>query len=598
MPSRWQSDAAPSHSSPSAEDVRIELERILDSPEFRSTPRRRKLLKYLIEELLAGRDKALKGYTIATVVFGRDDSFDPQTDPVVRLEARRLRHDLNSYYVSAGRDDHLRITIPKGQYAPVIEWSGEGGGIPAAALAAPAPVGGEKNSVAPAAPANGFSFRAIASASIIFVIVMSVGLVSVYRRQVQLNETEVRGPALTVLPFATYGLSKDQAVLGRGIADELLIGLSRFPDFRLYMPTATALQADDPIEVGSRLGLTYVLDGSIQSEPEADIVRISARLTDVETRRIIWMGKYDRSLSLGSLLAMQDEISASVATVLGQPYGIIRTDESRKITMESSPTMTSYQCVLQAYIYRRTLTADAYKPALACLEQAVAQDPSYAEAWAMLGWLQMDAGRFGWVSDGNIAGAYTRGLATASRAISLDQNNILALTALSSIHHYMGNFQDSERLQRRALALNPNDPDTAAQLGWRLAVRGRFDEGVPLLQQALKRTVNSPGWYFHLIAINQYLHGEYEAMLKTAQASTVDGSGMSWSFVAIAEGALGNQDAAREALAKTERISPLLAKQPVTVYRRHQATDTIVNALVAGLRQAGWKEPVEISTSP
>ena len=54
-------------------------------------------------------------------VFGRDDSFDPQTDPVVRLEARRLRRALEHYYLTAGRDDPIRIEIPKGGYAPVCE---------------------------------------------------------------------------------------------------------------------------------------------------------------------------------------------------------------------------------------------------------------------------------------------------------------------------------------------------------------------------------------------------------------------------------------------------------------------------------------------
>lgn len=106
---------------PRKEAVLAELQRILDSTDFRSTPRRRQLLNYLIGELLAGRENGLKGYTIATVVFGRDENFDPQTDPIVRTEARRLRHDLDSYYVSAGRNNPLRITIPKGQYIPVVE---------------------------------------------------------------------------------------------------------------------------------------------------------------------------------------------------------------------------------------------------------------------------------------------------------------------------------------------------------------------------------------------------------------------------------------------------------------------------------------------
>lgn len=76
------------------------------------------MLTFLIEEALAGRADTLKGYAIGLAVFGRDENFDPQSDPIVRLEARRLRHDLDSYYIAEGARNPIRISIPKGQYAP------------------------------------------------------------------------------------------------------------------------------------------------------------------------------------------------------------------------------------------------------------------------------------------------------------------------------------------------------------------------------------------------------------------------------------------------------------------------------------------------
>ena len=95
-------------SAPTPADVLEQMERVLASPTV--SHRRRDLLRYLLEETLAGRADRLKGFTIALAVFGRDDSFDPSSDPVVRLEARRLRGDLDSYYVDAGsRDPGLRL---------------------------------------------------------------------------------------------------------------------------------------------------------------------------------------------------------------------------------------------------------------------------------------------------------------------------------------------------------------------------------------------------------------------------------------------------------------------------------------------------------
>jgi hypothetical protein len=102
---------------PSADQVRVQLQRILDSTELQGSARRRALLEYLVKETLADRTGELKGYSVALDVFGRGDGFDPSSDPVVRLEAGRLRRSLDTYYANTGRLDALRITIPKGAYA-------------------------------------------------------------------------------------------------------------------------------------------------------------------------------------------------------------------------------------------------------------------------------------------------------------------------------------------------------------------------------------------------------------------------------------------------------------------------------------------------
>ena len=88
--------------SPSPEAVRGQLDRILASGEFVAPDRLKSFLRFAVEETLAGRAERLKAYTIAVDVFGRDKSFDPQTDPVVRMEAGKLRRRLERYYLGAG----------------------------------------------------------------------------------------------------------------------------------------------------------------------------------------------------------------------------------------------------------------------------------------------------------------------------------------------------------------------------------------------------------------------------------------------------------------------------------------------------------------
>lgn len=129
---------------PDADACRAQLARILDSADFVATDRDRRFLAYVVEESLAGRAARIKAYSIATEVFGRDASFDPQSDPIVRVEAGHLRRALERYYLGAGREDPVEITIPKGGYVPVFA----GRVAPPAVETTPAPA------VAPPAPAR------------------------------------------------------------------------------------------------------------------------------------------------------------------------------------------------------------------------------------------------------------------------------------------------------------------------------------------------------------------------------------------------------------------------------------------------------------
>ena len=113
------SDLVKAHRPPCPEDVRAQLERIVTSREFPTAGRGAAFLTYIVEEVLAGRTDRIKGYAIALEVFRRDQHFT-QEDPVVRIEAGRLRRALERYYLVAGQNDPVRIDVPKGGYIPVF----------------------------------------------------------------------------------------------------------------------------------------------------------------------------------------------------------------------------------------------------------------------------------------------------------------------------------------------------------------------------------------------------------------------------------------------------------------------------------------------
>jgi hypothetical protein len=98
------------------------MDRILHSGPFRQSQRRQRFLEYLVNETMAGRGERLKGYNVAMEVFDRPETFDPVLDPVVRIEAARLREKLREYYGADGQTDPILIDLPKGSYTPQIEF--------------------------------------------------------------------------------------------------------------------------------------------------------------------------------------------------------------------------------------------------------------------------------------------------------------------------------------------------------------------------------------------------------------------------------------------------------------------------------------------
>ena len=103
---------------PADDEVRRQLARILDSAAFRGALRLTHFLAFIVETTLAGKATTIKAYTIAVEALGRSSAFDPQADPIVRVEAGRLRTALARYYAGPGCSDPLTIEVPRGRYVP------------------------------------------------------------------------------------------------------------------------------------------------------------------------------------------------------------------------------------------------------------------------------------------------------------------------------------------------------------------------------------------------------------------------------------------------------------------------------------------------
>ena len=365
----------------------------------------------------------------------------------------------------------------------------------------------------------------------------------------------------------------------------------RFADFKLYSVPASLRQnaAADLADVGRSLAVAYVIKGSVRSD--AGLVRVSAQLVDAKTGQVLWSETYDRGLTPDSLLGVQEDLAGQLATRLAQPYGVIREVVTARFHKKRPQTLFAYECVLRAYTYRSTFSRDLYAPTRACLEQAVRLDPEYAEAFALLGWLHLDAARYRFVPESDASAEMDQARIFAERAAALAPKQPVSLQALAAVSYYRGEFDRAEKLQREALALNPNDPEALAQLGWRLAFRGRWDEGLGYLRRAIERSPAPPAWYHTSLAMHAYLEGNYTEALVEAEQTRITFSGIDLALYAMTQAALGNQDEAEKGLDEMAARVPHFARDPAAALRIHHIDEPIIDRLVDGLRKAGWKEP-------
>ncbi|MFT5730375.1 MAG: hypothetical protein ACI8PB_004555 [Desulforhopalus sp.] len=103
------------------ETVRGQVARIIQSSRFNCSEKQKRFLQFIVDETFGGRTTQLKAYTVAIAVYDRPSTFDPQSDPIVRVEAGRLRRALKNYYLSSDGEDLVSITIPKGGYIPLFK---------------------------------------------------------------------------------------------------------------------------------------------------------------------------------------------------------------------------------------------------------------------------------------------------------------------------------------------------------------------------------------------------------------------------------------------------------------------------------------------
>ena len=396
-----------------AQLIREELERVLSSTSFVRSARPSKLLRFLVECHLRGRDDELKESLIAVEVFGKRPDYDPKLDSTVRSEAVRLRARLDKYYSTDGSENPFVIVVPKGGYVPRC--------LPRAA----------------ATPRR-------TNAKLAWLVAGLLGLVALATLVAIRWTLSHKVPIpLAVIPLVDLSTDSVNESFVDGLTDEIIRQASTVPGMTVRSRISSYALKGRPRtarEAASQLNVEYIVEGSV-AHSGAD-VRITTQLVRLRDDVTLWTGTFNREVT--DVLAIQREISRGIVNALQLKLGL---------------GLRRYDT--DAYdLYLRALAAGNVRfpgddDVIGLFEQAIGKDPSIAPAYAGLA-VAYAYRSFQSPIDPHRAETLEKMRAAAERAIQLDRLLAEAHSAQGTAYARDGRWDLAERSFRRAIEIDPS----------------------------------------------------------------------------------------------------------------------------------------------
>jgi adenylate cyclase len=527
--------ASGGHSSLSETAVRKQLRRILAIPEFQRSPMLRDFLNFIVGKTLAGQAREIKAYTVAIQVLGRRADFDAGKDPIVRILAGRLRRVLERYYLTQGRQDPVRIDIPKGAYVPRFQ---------------------EIRRDEPSSAADPVLARPA-------------------------------GPAVAVMPLLNLTGDRQQEFFTDGLAEELTSELARYQDLKVIAYQSTLHwkgKGHDVREVGRDLGVRFLVEGSVRKA--AKTVKIAIHLIDALNGQSLWGEQYCRELKADTLIALQEEIARQVVARMGDLYGVIPQTLSRESRKKPPEALETYEAILRFYHHITIMSPQTFAESLMALEQAVDRDPESGLAWSLLAFLCTESYS---LQLGPMDSPLERAWLAAHKGTVQEPENQVVRAAQAHVHFFRNERELFLSEAEAALALNPNAPVPIAFLGWLLALYGEWERGLAILKKGMELNPHYPGWLHMAPFFNLYLQERYEEADQEARAFQMPQLFWDPLLRAAALGKLGKKPEANLAVQELLRLRPNFVTDGHFLMSCYVKFPRLFDALLDGLRQAGLK---------
>lgn len=319
-------------------------------------------------------------------------------------------------------------------------------------------------------------------------------------------------PSIAVLPFANISSDAENTYFVEGMTEEITTGLCRFREIVVTARGSSILArelAADPGEAASKLGVDYVLSGSVQRV--GNRVRITASLIEGKTGRQIWSDQYDHLLD--DIFKVQDEVAQKIVTMLvGNIERTNREHSLRKHTDE----LSAYECVLQGryYFHEWRGSEDDVRFARELFEKAIEIDPRYPAAYAGLAATYLEEFDHEWSSHPEVTGA--KCIELAKKAIELDEQDGFAHLVLSNAIWLVESHFELARIHlETAIELNPNYYWSYCYGCWFSLCNGKLDLSVIHANEAIRRNPLLPDNCLQTLGFSEYLLKRYDEAIAT-----------------------------------------------------------------------------------
>ena len=392
-------------------------------------------------------------------------------------------------------------------------------------------------------------------------------------------------PAIAVLPFVNMSGDAEQEYFSDGISEDLIAALSKLRWFFVIARNSSFSYKGRSVhlkQIGQDLGVGYVIEGSVRKDGER--VRITVQLNDVTTGSHLWAERYERNLT--SVFAVQDEIiEAIVAAIEPQLYAA----ENFRARRKPPQSLDAWGLVMRGLSHFWCMTRADNLTAQTLVEQAIAVDPNYAHAQAVLAVSQMFGVQMGWQDAATITPIAER---TALAAVRADGEDPWTHFALAMAYSYTGSVEDTLAEYETALRLNPNfslaQACYALVLSW--VARGR--EGAEAARRAIRLSPRDPfsAIYYGVAGYAAFVERDYGESIRLCRESVRQRSDFvgAHRVITAAAGMAGDTDLGKSMVKELRRVHPNVSRAWIGSWMNASARDEREREhFLEGLRRAG-----------